>query len=217
MTQNIRCVILGAGGHGRVVLECIRALGQEAVDAFLDENHELWGTEVDGVPVPGGDGLMPEVRAEGTTHFIVGLGALGDRRLRRRLFEQGVAAQLKPLSVVHPAAICSTRASIGQGTLVGPGAIVNVGASIGKNVILNSGSIVEHDCNVSSHTHIASGACLGGGATVGSDCLIGALAVIRHGITIGEGVVVGAGSVVLRDVSHGLTVVGIPASEPRHG
>jgi sugar O-acyltransferase (sialic acid O-acetyltransferase NeuD family) len=196
-----------------MILDAIRSRADLIPDCFLDNNRDLLGTEVDGVPVRGDDDSMPEIHAEGTTHFIVGLGALDDRGLRRQLFELGKSSELRPISIVHPAAICSPGISIGEGTFIGPAAIVNIGSTIGDNVILNSGSIVEHDCTVSHHSHVASGACLGGGSFVGKDCLIGAGSLIKNGISIGDQVVVGAGSVVVRDVHEGLIVIGVPAVE----
>lgn len=46
---------------------------------------------------------------------------------------------------------------------------------------------------------------------------IGANATILPGITIGAGAMVGAGAVVVHDVPAGVTVVGNPAKEIRHG
>lgn len=207
----IRCLILGGGGHARVLIDSLRA-GEAAVPcAVLDADSSLWGRDVLGVPIRGGDDLLPRLMHEGVRHFVVGVGGVGDNAPRRRLFEQGVACGLTPLTVYHPSAICSRWARVGAGSVLYPAAVVNAGAVVGCNVIINTGAIVEHDCVIGDHAHLATGARLASTVHVGLGAHIGAGAIVRQCIAIGEGAVVGAGAVVIRDVAPGAVVVGVPA------
>lgn len=205
------CVVLGGGGHARVLIECLRAAGAARPVAILDANAALWGSEILAVPVRGGDELLPALRSEGVQSFVVGLGAVGDNAPRQRLFETGLANGLEPVVAVHPSAVCSPSASIGPGTVIFPGAIVNAGAQIGENVIVNTRAVVEHDCVVGNHVHVATGSCLASTVRVGRGAHIGAAAVVLQCVEIGDGAIVGAGAVVVRTVPAGLVVVGVPA------
>ena len=205
-----RCVLLGGGGHARVLIDCIRESGDAISYAILDANADLWGTKVLGVLVMGGDEKLPELLAQGIKVFAVGVGNVGDANPRRRLFELGISRGLTPITVRHPTAVCSTAAEIGPGCQLLPGCIVNAGAVVGANVIINSGAIVEHDCTVGDHVHVATGARLASTIRVGNGALIGAGAIIKQYITVGEGAVVGAGAVVVKDVPPGVTVAGVP-------
>ena len=209
--QPIRCLILGGGGHARVVVDCLRASGVALPHAVLDADPALWGTEVLGVPILGGDELMPQLARQGVAYFIVGLGAVGDNSPRRQLFQRGVANGLTPLRVCHPTAVCSQWARVGEGSLLCPAAVVNAGAVVGANVIVNTGAIVEHDCVVGDHAHVATGAKLASTVRIGSDAHIGAGSTVRQCLSIGEGAVVGAGAVVVKDVEPWTVVVGVPA------
>lgn len=204
-------VILGGGGHARVLIESLLASGVAVPEAVLDADPSVWGREVFGVPIHGSDQRLPELQRQGVTHFVVGLGGVGDNRPRQQLFERAMAHGLQPLTVIHPTAIVSRAATIGGGSLVGPGAIVNAGAVLGVNVIVNTGAIVEHDCHVGDHVHIATGAKLSSTMRVGSLAHIGVGASVRQRLTIGEGAVVGAGAVVVKDVDPWTVVVGVPA------
>ena len=194
-----------------MLIDAFELGGLDAPCAVLESNPALWGTELYGVPVVGGDDRLPELVRKGVRWFVVGLGGAGDNAPRRHLYECGLAQGLTPLTLRHPSAICSRRVSVGAGTVLMPGAIVNAGVMLGANVIVNSGAVVEHHCVVGDHAHIASGATLASTVRVGVACHVGAGATIRQGLSLGDGCVVGAGATVIGDVPAGVVVVGVPA------
>jgi len=206
------CVIIGGGGHARVVIDAMRASAAATPQLVLDADRARWGTELCGVPVRGGDERLPELAREGITHFVVGVGGVGDNGPRRRLFELALRHGLLPLRVCHPSAVCSPWAAIGEGSAVLPLAVVNAGARVGRNVIVNSGAIVEHDCVIGDHVHVATGARLCSTVRVDAMAHIGAGAVVRQCLSIGERAVVGAGAAVIRDVPAEAVVAGVPAN-----
>jgi UDP-perosamine 4-acetyltransferase len=209
MATEMKCVILGGGGHARVVIDCLRLACLCEPVAILDANASLWGGNVDDIPVRGGDEQLPSLLAEGVRFFAVGLG----QGPRAKLFKIGLEAGLQPVSAIHPRSIVSTRARVGAGTQIFAAAVVNPGANVGDNVIINTGAIIEHDCVLADHVHIASGACLAGGIHVDEGAFVGAGSTVRQGLRIGTKAVVGAGAVVTKDVSPGQTVAGVPARE----
>ncbi|MDX9864929.1 MAG: acetyltransferase [Anaerolineaceae bacterium] len=206
-----RCVILGGGGHARVLIDAILLVGQVELHGILLPDESLWGSDVFGVPVLGGDALLSSLVAQGVDSFVVGLGSVGDSSIREKLYHYGLDLGLDVLSVCHPAAILSPRARYGRGGQFLPGSIVNAGAVIGENVIVNSGAIVEHDCQIGDHVHIATGAHLSGTVQIGEGAHIGTGAIVRQGIKIGTNALVGAGAVVVKDVPPDTLVTGVPA------
>ena len=205
------CVILGGGGHARVLIDCLQATGHAQLYGILERDRACWGQTLLGVPILGGDELLAEIVTKGVNCFAVGLGGISDNRPRQRLFELGLSHRLEPLTIAHPRAVCSRWAQVGAGSQLLPGSIVNAGAELGENVIVNSGAIVEHDCIIGSHVHVATGARLASTVRVGDGAHIGAGATVKQCITIGEGAIVGAGAVVVKDVPPCVVVVGVPA------
>lgn len=209
--KNAICVILGGGGHARVLIEILQLNGLATAYAVLDADCSRWGQNLLGVPIIGDDNLLPELVNRGVNCFVVGLGSTGNNQPRQRLFDLSLSYNLKPLTMVHPTAFCSKWAKLGPGCQLFPGSIINAGAILGANVIVNSGAIVEHDCVLSNHVHVATGARLASAVQAGRGAHIGAGATIRQGITIGEGAIVGIGAAVVKDVSPYTVVTGVPA------
>jgi UDP-perosamine 4-acetyltransferase len=207
----LKCILLGGGGHARVVLDCLLRSRQAVPLAILDGNPDLWKKNLQGVPILGDDRLILELIRKGANCFTVAVGSTGDCGPRRRLFDALQKQGLKPLTVMHPSSLLSEFAMVGAGCQLLPGAIVNAGAILGDNVIINSGAIVEHDCRVGSHVHVATGARLCGAVIVGDGAHIGAGATIKEGLKIGRNAIVGAGAVAIRDVPARAAVAGVPA------
>lgn len=202
---------LGAGGHGRVVLETLRLTGDVEVVGWLDPREDLWGTSVLGVPVLGGDDELEPQYHGGVRHVFIGLAGASDTAPRRRLYELARKRGCEVVSVLHPAAAVSPSATIGRGAQVLAAAVVGTGAAVGENAIVNTGAIIDHDCRIGAHAHVATGARLAGGVTVGPSALVGAGSTLIQGVAVGAGAIVGAGAVVLHDVEAGGVVAGVPA------
>lgn len=204
-------VVIGAGGHGRVVADTLQKLGRAAQAVILDADRTLHGTSLVGIPIRGSDELLPVLRAEGYAEFLVAVGGVRAFALRRKLFLAARNAGLRGYVLRHPSSVFAESAQISEGCQFLAGAIVNACALIGENCILNTGSIVEHDCRVGADVHVAPRAVLAGGVEVGDQVHIGAGAIICENLRIGARSIVGAGAVVIRDVPPDVVVAGVPA------
>jgi UDP-perosamine 4-acetyltransferase len=206
----VRVVLVGAGGHARSILEAL-AGGEIEVVACTDPQPRLHGTDLDGVPVVGGDERLPALLRDGVKGAVIALGATGDNGPRARLYEEVAALGFAMPVVRSPSAIVARNAAVAAGSVLLTGAIVGPGTRLGRNVIVNTGAVVEHDCAIGDHAHVASGAVLGGAVSVGEGAHVGLGATVRQGIAIARKAVVGAGAVVVADVAEGAVVVGVPA------
>lgn len=210
-----RLILIGAGGHARVLADALHLLGRAEGAVVLDAQADLHGTALLGLPIVGGDELLASLRGEGFGEFLVAIGGIRGFGLRRRLFDRAVQLGLRAAVLRHPASVVAGSAVLGAGCQVLASAVVNACAEIGENVILNTGSIVEHDCWVGADSHIAPRACLAGGVRIGRQVHIGVGATICENLQIGDRAIVGAGAVVIRDVPPEAVVAGVPAKAIR--
>jgi sugar O-acyltransferase (sialic acid O-acetyltransferase NeuD family) len=202
-------LVWGAGGHGRVIGDLLRAAGHDLV-GFVDADSETLALMASPASYLEEE-FMEHLRK--TSCYPDGVEAcalgIGDNRLRQSRLQ--LLDGLDAPALVHPTAYVSLTATVGRSSVVFPHAVVNPDAWIGDAVIVNTGAIVEHDCRLESAVHVSPGAVLCGGVSVGERSWVGAGATVIHGITIGKDSIVGAGSTVIRQVADGETVVGSPA------
>jgi UDP-perosamine 4-acetyltransferase len=203
----MRVVIIGAGGHARVVLDILRYNHEIKVVGFINKFVKHPNEKIDGIPIIGDTSVLPKLIKKGIKNFIV---AVGDNKIRASYFKRLIQMGMVPINAIHPTAIIAKNAKIGRGVVVAAGSIICPEARIGNNVIINTGAIVEHHDVIEDHVHIAPGIKSSGDVTVGTGSFIGVGTTIIQKIRIGRNVVVGAGSVIIRDVPDNTVVVGVP-------
>lgn len=185
MSGKPRLLIVGAGGHGRSVAEIVLMGDHFNLVGFLDDGAFACGETVLGLPV-----LGPAAAFENHTgHASHAVVAIGNNVFRQNLFAQLHAAGFALASVIHPKAIVSPRAHLGEGVAVMAGAIVGTEATLGKGAIVNCGAVVDHHAQVHEFGHLGVNACMAGGS------VLGALAWMQAGSVIGFGVQISAGTV----------------------
>ncbi len=199
--------ILGAGGHGRVVLDILLQGPQYEVVGFIDSNPALQGRRVDGVPILGDLRIMPDL----ISTIAGAVVAIGDNGVRRSFADRVEQMGFELINAIHPSAHLAHNVTLGRNVVVAAGALVCAHCQIGDSVILNTGCIVDHECMIGTAAHVCPGARLAGRVTVESGAFIGIGSTILQGLRIGCEAIVGGGAVVIRDVEPMSTVVGVPA------
>ena len=195
-----KIVVVGAGGHAKVVIATVRAAGGDVI-AVYDDDRARWGQQILGVPIKGpvsGDEI-------GSTPAII---AIGNNRSREAMTER---LQAQWVSVCHPDTTVHRSVSLGPGTVVFAGVVIQPDTTIGAHAILNTSASLDHDCIVADFVHIGPGAHLCGGVTIDEGVLLGVGTSIAPNVEIGSWSTAGAGAVCVVDVPRDTTVVGVPA------
>lgn len=204
-------LIVGAGGHGKVVADIAHQLGRWSEIAFVDDLYPD-STLVGEWKVIGKTTEATRFRAA-YPEAIVAIGANTLRlNMQKRLFDAGFKFPI----LIHPDASVSRLAFIGAGTVICSQAAVIIDARIGLGVIVNTGASIGHDCALGDGVHVAPGVRLAGGVSIGECSWIGIGAIVKERVSIGCGVIVGAGSTIIRDIQDEVTVVGSPGKIISH-
>jgi UDP-perosamine 4-acetyltransferase len=207
-------VLIGAGGHGRVVLDILRAAEVYRPVGFLDADPQLTGQKVGGLPVLGQLNFLPKLKAQKVKGVII---SIGDNHPRRQYFRKISDLGFDIVNAIHPSSHISATAQLGRNVVVAAGAVISTEARIGNSVIVNTSAVVDHECRIGEAVHICPSATLAGRVTVGDETFIGMGCNIIQCLRIGSQAVIGAGAVVLEDVAEGATVVGVPGRIVRIG
>jgi sugar O-acyltransferase (sialic acid O-acetyltransferase NeuD family) len=200
-----RVVIIGAGGHAQVVADILWRMRDVGLDvtpvAYLDDNAALHGQIFLDVPVVGAVDQLGQIEHEAV------IVAIGNGRIRQRLFATLQQRGEQLIIARHPTAVIAPDVQIGSGTMICANVVVNTGAVIGQNVILNTACTIDHHNQIGDHAHIAPGVHLGGDVWVGEGALVGIGATVLPQCRIGRWATVGGGAVIVRDVAAGATAV----------
>ncbi|MBI3315523.1 MAG: acetyltransferase [Candidatus Omnitrophica bacterium] len=180
--KNRPVVLIGAGGHAKVLVDALRLLKINVVGA-ADLHLGIQGFSV---PLIGKDEDVIKKYKPGEIYLVNGVAGTRVSPLRQRVYERFKKRKFKFLSVIHPSAVIAKDVKIGEGAQVMAGAVIQTGSLIGENSIINTRASVDHDCHVGAHVHIAPGAILCGGVRVGDGCHVGAGAILIQNARIRE-------------------------------
>lgn len=192
-------VIYGGGGHGKMVIDLLRARGGFRIIGLIDDGLER-GSMIMGAPVLGNASVLPDLHSQGVRLAVNSVGGIGDIRVRIKIFERLADAGFACPAITHPTAYLDPSASLEAGSQVMAMAYVGSEAKLGFGCIVNTGAIISHDCRLESFTIISPGALLAGNVQVGEGALIGMGVTVNLGVKIGRGARLGNGATVKSDV-----------------
>lgn len=195
-------IIYGGGGHGKALIELVRALGVYRLAGIIDDGLPA-GATILGLEVLGGGEKLPELYQRGIRMAINAVGGIGDLGVRERVFQRLAQAGFVSPAVVHPSAVVEPSANLSAGVQVFPLAYVGSEARLGFGCIINTGAIVSHDCQLGDLVNISPGAVLAGEVEICAGALVGMGATINLRVNIGPGARIGNSATVKNDVPAG--------------
>jgi len=206
-------IVLGAGGHASVVVDLLLATGREVI-AAVEPAVPSSGRSLLSVPVHSESIVSEHTPDRVDLALGVGMpttGPIGGLSARRALAERFRVRGYRFPVLLHPSAVVSPYATVGDGAQVMAGAVVQPGARVGAFAIVNTRASVDHDCRLGEGCHIAPGGTLGGNVQIGEETLVGIGAKVRQGIAIGRRALIGGGAMVACDIPDGECWTGVPA------
>ncbi len=198
-------IIIGAGGHGKVIADIAMKNGTYKKIAFLDDGDKK---ENLGISVVGRTCDVKDY-IDNSDIFV----AIGSSVVRGEIIEKLLSMGASVPTLVHPSAVIGSCVNLGAGSAVMAGAVINPCVSIGKGVIVNTCSSVDHDSVVGDYSHISVGVRISGTVNIGSYVFIGSGSTVINNITVCDKTVLGAGAVVIDNITKPGTYVGVPAKK----
>ena len=196
----MKLVIIGAGGHAKVVADTAQLAGWQVI-GFVDNGLDATLFDLPHLGRPSDLELPKNVEV---------MISIGSNSIRKKLdFE--FSSRFSWAKIIHPKAVISSHVTIGTGTVVFAGAVIQADAIIGRHCIVNTLAAIDHDCTIADYCHVAPNATLTGGVTLETGAFIGAGSVVTPNKRVGSWAILGAGGVSVKDLDSNETYVGIPA------
>jgi len=204
LVSTRQVIVLGAGGHAKVVANALRLSGQDIVGFIAPELKQ--GREFLGSTVLGDEQVLNSFSPDDVV-LVNGIGAMPDKDARWRVASQMRERGYSFASIIHPAAIIAPDVDLDEGVQVMAGSIIQPGVRVGRDTIINTGVLLDHDCQVEKECHLAPGVVCSGGVRVGEGVHLGTGSVVIQNVSIGRSSVIAAGSIIYRDVSESITFI----------
>jgi UDP-perosamine 4-acetyltransferase len=205
MLSKTKVVIIGCGGHAKVIIDILKSDPEIDIVGCTDPYVKGW---VSGIPILGDDSLLQELYDSGVQHAFI---AVGDNAVRQQLSRKAAYIGFLFVNAISRFAYVASSAQLGTGIAIMPGAVVQVDAHIGDGSIINTNASVDHDCKIGSLCHAAPGVTLSGHVIVEEGVFLGTGTKVIDGMHIGEWSILGAGAVVVDAIPHHCLAVGVPA------
>lgn len=202
--MNNKLIILGSGGHSKVVIDIVKQNSEYEIEGLIDNNV---GDEILGIPVIGNDDDLIKIFESGIKNAFV---AIGSNNVRKKLLIKLKNLGFNLINVISMNSIISETVNLGSGILIMPGAIINSSSQINDGCIINTNSSVDHDCIVGEYTHIAPGCTIAGSVKIGKKCFLGVGTKVIDGIEIQDETIIGAGATIVKSMEGHSTIVGTP-------
>lgn len=203
-------VLLGSGGHATCLVDIIEVSGAHQIAGVVTTDAGRIN-EFLGYPVLGGHEALPELARRGLRLAANGIGSMRDMTARRLAFAELKSHGFEVATLVHPSAVVSPRATLGEGVQMLQASAVQPAAVLGNDVIVYPMSVVGHGSVLGDHVLVSGGVTVGANVTVGDNCILSVGVDVVSGLSICENVLLGAGAAVTSDIREAGTYAGVPA------
>lgn len=200
-------ILIGAGGHAKVILAALRACALPVAGVVDPTLNEQGVSHWRGLEVLGDDDALRGMDPAAVS-LANGIGQLPrGPAIRAQLFDVFSAMGFVFPPIVHPHALVDQTVVLEAGAQVMAGVVVQADTHIGENTLVNTGARIDHDCRIGRHCHIAPGAVLCGSVTISDSTFVGAGSVVVQNVKLGRHSVLGAGGVLVRDLADDSVVL----------
>jgi sugar O-acyltransferase (sialic acid O-acetyltransferase NeuD family) len=208
MCQKEKIIVIGGGGHAKVIISILKKLGKYEIIGFTDIEVKK---PILGISFLGSDEALSGYCNKGIKQAVIGLGQIKSSEFRKKAVKKISDIGFEFPAIISPDSIINEDVCIGQGTVIMDRVTINSGTRVGSFSIINTNASIDHDCVIGNYTHIAPGAILSGEVKIGNDVLIGTGTSIIQSIEIPDSCIISAGSSVQKTIFEQGIYRGVPA------
>ncbi|MCM3290274.1 acetyltransferase [Paenibacillus sp. MER 180] len=205
MSSKHKTVIIGAGGHAKVIIDILQHDSSIEIIGCADKSEK---PQIMGIPLLGDDSILPTLFADDIRHAFV---AIGDNKLRYKIAVQVEKLGFTLINAISPFAYVAPSSQLGSGIAIMHNAVINAEAQVHHYAVINTGATIDHESVIERACHIAPGTTLSGNVHVKEGSFLGTGSKVIDGVTIGAWSILGAGSVAIRNIPESCVAVGVPA------
>jgi len=202
-------VVLGTGGHARVILSLITSLNAHKLLALVELGVKRDGESIPGVPLIADISFLGCLAEKDETDIFL---AIGNNELRSLWWRQVRNLGFCMPNLISPDALVDGTVVLGESNVICPRAFVGPHAKVGNNNLINTSAIVEHEVYIGDNCHMAPSSTIAGRCRLDDYCLLGVGATIINGVSVAKRSIIGAGATLVTNIEQpGGIYIGTPA------
>ena len=184
-------VMIGNSSYAKMMNQYRKLTGLNPVCAYAVDEQYIKEQEIDGAQVISFEAMRKQFPCK-DCDLMMGIGYRQMAQIRKRIFEQCKLWGYHFENYIHPSAIISPDACLGEGNNILEGVIIEVGCSIGNANLFFGGSMVGHDCYVGDYNTFAGRSMTAGAVTIKNNCFLGVLSAVKDHVVFQDYVLLGA-------------------------
>jgi acetyltransferase EpsM len=201
-----KLIIVGCGSHASELVDYIEYINRQSLTkeytilGLIDNTKTHYDHYKYAYPFMGSiddHNVMPDA------YYLMGIGNLA---IRTKVFQEYKVKGAKFTGIIHPTALISESAVIGEGTVISHNVSIGPKAIIGAFNVINSRCTIGHDSNIGNNNFLSPQVVLGGYSKIGNQNLLGTNSCLIPEVEVGDNNKIMAGMAVTTKVSDNETV-----------
>ncbi|MDA3867665.1 MAG: acetyltransferase [Salinivirgaceae bacterium] len=211
-----KIIIIGGYGNGTVAASTIEDINAHSktkeweILGFLNDRET---NPINGFPVLGKvehEAVIEYLKDDNVYFLYTLISTKLNYSFLHKLHDLKIPTE-KFATIIHPTAVISKFAKIGNGVCIQPFVSVGPNVEIGNHVQIYAQSLIGHNSTLKDYSYVANNACVGASVVLEEGAYLGTNCSTLENITIGKWSLVGIGSVVIKSVDDYTKIVGNPS------
>jgi len=206
-----RALIIGTGGHCRVILSLLADTKEHEVIGVIELGTPRKNEVILGIPIVGSDSDLESYSKYTNLDIFL---AIGDNKQRTNWLKRAHILNFTTPNLISPSAFIHSSVQMGEANIVCGNAFIGPEAVLADNNLINTAVVIEHEVKVGSNCHLAPSSTVCGRSSINDSCFIGAGATVINNIELAIHTKIGAGSTLIQNILEpNGTYVGSPAEK----
>lgn len=196
-----RVLILGGGGGAALVLDILSRINHQKAVGILDNNLEMAGNSLMGIPVLGQFNLIESLWRDNAFDVLIST-VVRDVKDRAAIFECYTNMGIPFANIIDPEVRIGREVQLGSGNLIIYGSYLAANVKLGDNNFLAAGTSIEHHSTVGSHCTFGPRVSLSGKVSVGDKVKFGTQVGVEPNISIGAESIIASGVILTSHIAE---------------
>lgn len=202
-----RIAFIGAGQGLIQCLDIVFNLPNLIPVCIYDDNSELHGKEICGIPIKGSvniSNIIDDFKMSKFDKLVITVST--SIKFRESTFTSLLASGLDFANLIHPSVIIGFNVKIGSGNIILSNVSIGPCTNLGNNNFISSKCNLEHHNSIGDNNTFGPGVMTSGDVSIASENKFGTGIFIEPHVKIGSSSLIASGSIIVKNIDNNVLV-----------